>query len=73
VGAKKVWVHAINDLIWFVSSLDSTMFGIGNVVCGDLKQCVSRSSRLDQGFYISSSIFGNFLDYEFMFFGWTLP
>jgi hypothetical protein len=30
-------MHVIDDLILFVSSLDSTMLGIGNVVCEDQK------------------------------------
>jgi hypothetical protein len=33
-------MHVIDDLMLFVSSLDSTMLSIGNVVCEDQKQCV---------------------------------
>jgi hypothetical protein len=33
-------MHVIDDLMVFVSSLDSTMLSIGNMVCEDQKQCV---------------------------------
>ena len=33
-------MHIYDDLILFVSSKDSIMLGIGNVVCEDQKQCV---------------------------------
>jgi hypothetical protein len=33
-------MHVIYDLMLFVSSLDSTMLGIGNVICYDQKLCV---------------------------------
>jgi hypothetical protein len=30
-------MHVIDDLLLFASSLDSTMLGIGNVICEDQK------------------------------------
>jgi hypothetical protein len=33
-------MHDFDDLIFFISSFDSTMFNIGNVICEDQKQCV---------------------------------
>jgi len=32
-------MHVIDDLMLFVSSLDSSMLGIDNVICEDQKQC----------------------------------
>jgi len=41
-GSFEFWnfMHVIDDLMVFVSSLDSTMLSIGNMVCEDQKQCV---------------------------------
>jgi hypothetical protein len=34
-------MHDFDDLMFFlISSFDSTMFGIGNVVCKNQKQCL---------------------------------
>jgi hypothetical protein len=33
-------MHVINDLMLFISFLDSTMLGIAKVVCEDQKHCV---------------------------------
>jgi len=61
-------MHVIDDLMLFVSSLDSTMLGISNVVCGDQKQCVWRPKMPNMGFSNGSLISGNFPDSGFMFF-----
>jgi hypothetical protein len=41
-GNFKNWnfMHVIDNLMLFVSFLDSTILGIGNVICEDQKQCV---------------------------------
>jgi len=61
-------MHVVDDLMLFVSSLDSTMLGIGTVVCGDQKQCVQRPKMPNMGFSSGSLISGNFPDSGFMFF-----
>jgi hypothetical protein len=33
-------MYNFDDLMFFISSFDSTMFGIGNVVHKDQKQCL---------------------------------
>jgi hypothetical protein len=33
-------MHVIDDLMLFVSFLDSIMLSIGNMICEDQKQCV---------------------------------
>jgi hypothetical protein len=33
-------MHVIDDLMLFVSYLNSIMLGIGNVICDDQKHCI---------------------------------
>ena len=61
-------MRVIDDLMLFVSSLNSIMLGIGNVICDDQNHYVQRPKRPNLGFGISSLISGNFPDFEFMFF-----
>jgi len=39
------FIHVIDDLMLFVSFLDSTMHSIGNVICEDKKKTCFRSLR----------------------------
>jgi hypothetical protein len=36
-------MHVIDDLMLFVSSMDSTILSIGNVICEDQRQHVSEA------------------------------
>jgi hypothetical protein len=45
-------MHVIDDLILFINSLDSSMFGISNVVCEDQKQHVLEALKASFGFLL---------------------